>query len=67
MALLLAKKLIVLAKYSDFAVIFLKKAANILLEQTRANKHAIKLEQDKQPPYRLIYSLGLVELKIFNI
>ena len=27
------------------------------------NKHGIKLEKGKQPPYRPIYSLELVELK----
>ena len=27
------------------------------------NKNAIKLEEDKQPPFDLIYSLGLVELE----
>ena len=32
MALLLAKKVIVPAKYSDFANVFLKKSANVFLE-----------------------------------
>ena len=50
-------------EYSDFADVFLEKSANILPERTQANKHAIKLEKGKQPPYRLIYSLGPVELK----
>ena len=67
MALLLAKKVIIPAKYLDFADIFLDKSVNILPEQTRANELAIKLEKDKQPPYRLIYSLGPVELKTFKI
>ena len=62
-ALLLAKKINILAKYSDFANVFSEKLANILSEQTRANEHAIELEQGKQPPYRHIYSLGLVEFK----
>ena len=42
--LLLVKKVTIPAKNSDFTDIFLEKSVNILLEQTRANKHAIKLE-----------------------
>ena len=30
------------------------------------NEHAIKLQEGKQPPYRPIYSLGLVELEILK-
>ena len=45
MALLLAKKIIVLAKCFDFANVFLKKSANVLPEQTGINKHAIKFEK----------------------
>ena len=63
LALLLAKEVTVPTKYSDFADIFSEKSANVLPERTRANKHAIKLEKGKQPPYRPIYSLGLVELE----
>ena len=44
LALILAKKVIRPAKYSDFVDVFLEKSANILLEQTRANEHAIELE-----------------------
>ena len=36
--LLLAKKVIVPAKYSDFANVFLKESANVLLKQTGANE-----------------------------
>ena len=63
MALLLAKKVTVPAKYSDIANIFLGKSVNILPEQTGVNEHAIKLEKGKEPLYRPIYSLGPVELK----
>ena len=66
MALLFAKKVTVLAKYLDYANVFLKKSANVFSEQTRTNKHAIELEEGKQTPYRPIYSLGLFELKIFK-
>ena len=62
MALLLAKKVTVLAKYSDFADIFSEELANILPKQTRVNEHTIKLEKSKQPPYR-IYSLEPIELE----
>ena len=40
----MAKKVIVPAEYLDSADVFLKESANILQEQTRANKHAIKLK-----------------------
>ena len=66
MALLLAKEVTVPAKYRDFADVFLEESANVLLEQIRANGHAIKLEKGKQPSYRPIYSLGPVELKTFK-
>ena len=35
----------------------------MLLERTKFNKYAIDLKDGKQPPYGLIYSLSLVELK----
>ena len=63
LALLLTKKVTVPVKYLDFADVFLEKLANILLELTWANEHAIKLEKGKQPPYGLIYSLVPIELK----
>ena len=62
-ALLLAKKVTVLVKYSDFADIFWKKSAEVLPEYTRINKHVIKLENSKQPLYEPIYSLGPMVLK----
>ena len=65
-ALILAKKVTFPAKYSDFAIVFLEKSANILLEQTRVNKHAIELEKGKQLPYKPIYSLEPVEFKTFK-
>ena len=37
-----------------------------LLENTGINKYAIKLEEDKQPLFRFIYSLGPVELEILK-
>ena len=66
MALLLAKKVTIPAKYSDFADIFLEESANVLPEQTGANEHTIELKKGKQPPYEPIYSLGPVELKILK-
>ena len=50
-------------KYSDFADIFSEKKALVLPEGTKRNEYAIDLENSKQPPYRSIYSLGLVELE----
>ena len=63
LTLLLAQKVTVLTKCSDFANVFLKKSANILSERTGANEHVIELEEGKQPLYRPIYSLGPVELE----
>ena len=67
MTLLLAKKVTGPAKYSDFPDVFWEKLANVLLEQTGVNEHAIKLEKSKQPPYGPIYSLKLAELKTLKI
>ena len=53
----------ILDEYSDFANVFSKKKALVLLEQTELNEHAIELEGDKQLPYGQIYSLGPVELE----
>ena len=65
-ALLLAKKVTILAKYSDFANVFLEELPNIFPEQIRINDHAIKLEEGKQPLYGSIYNLGPVEFEIFK-
>ena len=62
-ALPLAKEVTVAAKYSDFADIFSKESAEVLSERTGINKHAIELEDGKQPLYRPIYSLGSLELE----
>ena len=63
MALLLTKKVTVLAKYSYFADMFMQESANVFPEQTGVNEHAIKLEEGIQPLYWPIYRLGLVEFK----
>ena len=62
-ALLIAEEVTVPAEYSDFADVFSKESVEILPEDTGINEHAIKLEDEKQPPYGPIYSLGPVELK----
>ena len=66
-ALLLAKKVPVLAEYADFVNVFLKKSAKVLSERTGINEHVIELEEGKQPPYRPIYSLGPVVLETLKI
>ena len=66
-ALLLAKKVTISAKYSDFGNIFSKKSTKVLPKQIKINKHAIKLEKGKQPFYRLIYSLRPIKLKTLKI
>ena len=62
-ALLLAKKVSVPKEYANFSDISSKKLVAVLPERSNINKHTIDLEPDKQPPYKLIYSLGLVELE----
>ena len=54
---------IVLIEYFNYNNVFLVKNTVKLLEHIRMNDHAIKLEEGKQPPFGLIYSLGLVELE----
>lgn len=42
---------------------FSKEKALLLLEQINLNEYAIKLEDEKQLSYKLIYSLDPVELE----
>ena len=65
-ASLLIEKVRIPDEYSDFAIIFIEAKALVLPERTKHNGHAINLENDKQPPYEPIYSLGLVELEILK-
>lgn len=37
-----------------------------LPENTSINKYTIKLKNSQQPPYKLIYNLGPLELEIFK-
>ena len=53
----------ILAEYSNYSNVFSAENAAELLENTRMNKHTIKLEEGKQLSFGLIYSLGLVELE----
>ena len=53
----------VLAEYSDYNKVFLEENAAELPENTGINEHALKLKESKQPLFKLIYSLGLVELE----
>ena len=66
MALLLAKKVTILAKYLDFVDVFLEESLNILSEQTGVNEHIIRLKKGKESPYGPIYNLRPVELKTFK-
>ena len=56
----------ILAEYTDYNNVFLVKYAAKLLGNTRINKHAIKLEEGKQPFFELIYSLRPIELEILK-
>ena len=54
------------AEYSKYSNVFSAENAAELLENTRMNEHAIKLEEDKQLPFGPIYSLRPVELEILK-
>ncbi len=56
----------ILSKYADFVDVFLPKLVVELPEYTRINNHILELVDDWQPPYDLIYDLGLVELEILK-
>ena len=54
-------------EYSNYNNVFLVENTAELFNKTRINKHIIKLEDNKQPLFELIYSLQLVELEILKI
>lgn len=66
MSLLLANKVNISKEYTNFSDIFSKKSATVLPNFLNINKHTINLKSDKQPSYKLIYSLSLIELEIFK-
>ena len=55
------------AEYLDFEDVFSKKSTVVLSEYTEINTYTINLEEDKQPLYGPIYSLGPVQLKTLKI
>lgn len=55
-----------LTEYSDFLDIFLEKKTLMLLKLIKFNQYAIKLQNDKQLLYNLIYSLKLIKFKILK-
>ena len=67
-ATLIADKtpIIISAKYFNFANVFFKKSIAVLLKHTKIKIHTIDLKKSKQPPYKPIYSLRSVELKILK-
>lgn len=46
---------------------FSEKKTMMLPEQTKLNEHAIQLKNDKQPPYRFIYSLRPIKLEMLKV
>lgn len=63
MALLLAKKINIPKKYTNFSDIFSKNFAAVLPNCLNINKYIINLEPDRQLPYRPIYRLSPVKLE----
>ena len=62
-ASLLTKEVKIPDDYSDFTDVFSEEKALELPKHTELNEHAIDQENDKQPSYRPIYSLGPMELE----
>lgn len=50
-------------KYIEYANILSQKAIVKLPKYIKISNHLINLEEDKQIPYKSIYSLGLVKLE----
>ena len=57
----------VLSEYVDYADVFSFNLTMELPKNTGINKHAIELQNGKQPFYRLIYNLQLMELETLKI
>lgn len=55
----------ILEKYSDFADVFNKEEADRLLDH-KQHDLAIKLEEEKQPFFRLIYNKSLTKLSVLH-
>ena len=53
----------VLAEYFDYNIVFSAENTAELLENIEMNKHTIRLEEGKQPPFGPIYNLGPVKLE----
>ena len=54
------------AEYLDFPNVFSEEFAVVLSEYTEITTYAINLKEDKQLPYRPIYSLRPVKLEILK-
>ena len=67
MVLISVKKVIMPVKYLNFVNVILKELPNMLFKYAKMNEHVIKLVNHKQPLYRPIYSLRIVELKTLEI
>ena len=65
-ALLTSEETGIPAKYSDFSNVFSLDSAVKLPEYIGIDDHLIDLLDNNQPPYGLIYRLGLVELEILK-
>ena len=57
----------ILVEYFNYSNLFSAENIVELLENNKINDHAIKLEEDKQLSFGLIYSLGPIKLKTLKI
>ena len=65
-ASLITKEVKILTNYSNFSDVFSEEKALVLPKITNLNQYTIKLQESQQPSYRLIYSLGPIELETFK-
>lgn len=56
----------IFAKYFDYIDVFSLTYTVELLKHTSINNYIIKLKESKSPFYSLIYSLGLIKLKLLK-
>lgn len=65
-AQILTKKVTMPSKYANFANVFLKKLAKVVIEGTDINEYTIELVVGKQPLHKPIYNLGLIKFEILK-
>ena len=55
-----------MVEYFNYSNVFSTENVAELPENTEINEHVIELEKSKQPPFKPIYSLGLIKLEMLK-